>query len=167
MHQKFKKYIHAPMFAFAMVIFFNSFANAEMKPAQAIDMNTKQFVNGLANRCVGSWESQPCLEMLAAVSMNVTAHYAQSLKNGGHEHDMEDLKQSCAASTAAMQQDVPAYAMKSAMTECANKISDINDDTQISPNVNHYQMIVIGVMCLGEDPSCAMLEKQITSMAGQ
>ncbi len=71
----------------------------------------------------------------------------------------ETLKQKCAASTAHREQAFPAAAMKSAFIECANGISDLVDQTQVSPDLDHYQLLVAPVLCMNKDKSCASLER--------
>jgi hypothetical protein len=73
----------------------------------------------------------------------------------------EKIKQHCAAATAAREQEFPAYAMKSAFIECANMMSDVSDETRITPDLSHYQLLIGATMCLNKDPGCAEITKTL------
>lgn len=119
-------------------------------------------MKNISSSCLGSWETQICLKELSSVSMSMATNYAERLDASNNKPSMEPLKQHCAASTAAIKIEVPAYAMKSAITECVNTVSDINDKTSISPNINLYQILVGSVLCLGKDISCNDFEAQLS-----
>ena len=125
--------------------------------------STLLHMNNMATYCVGSWEDEACIKELSSISMDLTTGYAELLDASKQQGAMEVLKQHCAASTAALKVLVPAYAMKSAITECVNSISDISEATLIKPDLNLYQFMVISVMCLGNDPSCKDIEQQFKS----
>lgn len=138
-----------------------------IKPAPQIDIITSGHIKSLASLCVNNWESEGCLKELSALSMDMTVNYAEKLDAQDNqtkkEAEMESLKQHCAASTAALKISVPAYAMRSAITECVNTVSDLNKDTAIKPDVNLYQLLVGSVLCLSKDLTCENLEKQLHS----
>lgn len=109
--------------------------------------------------CVGSWQSQPCMKALSSSNLTLASMYAESLAKGGHQKVQDALLQNCAASTAATKTEVPAYAMKSAMTTCANVIYDITEATKVRPNLTHFQLLVEPIFCLGGEARCADFEK--------
>ncbi len=119
----------------------------------------------MASFCVNHWDNEKCLKELSSLSMDLTTNYAEKLDAQKKEVQMENLKQHCAASTAALKVSVPAYAMKSAITECINIISDINDETSIKPDIDLYQLLVGSVLCLGKDLACDNIETQLSDAA--
>lgn len=137
------------------------------RSAKPISAEERKYVQAVAQSCVGDWEKKTCLTTLAKVNKHIASYYAESLHKSGKKKRLEPLKQACAASTAAQTEDVPAYAMKSAMTECANKIADISSATNITPNINLYQLMIAGVLCLGQDAQCASLEARLQALAHQ
>ncbi|NCC21570.1 MAG: hypothetical protein EOM26_03810 [Alphaproteobacteria bacterium] len=118
----------------------------------------KEFIGPIAQQCIGNWESQACISILAQSNLVLAANYAEKLEKRGQKKATEAVKEHCAAATAATQQDVPAYAMRSAMTECANAIYDISRATKVEPDQSHYQLLVYPTMCLSEDQQCPAIE---------
>ena len=143
---------------------FSTVSYAE-KPSAQVEASTLVHINNVASYCVGSWEEEACIKEISSVSMALATGYAELLDAGNQQKYMESLKQHCAASTAALKVSVPAYAMNSALKECANSISDISEATSISPNLNLYQLLVMSVMCLSKAKSCDMIEQQFRGKA--
>ncbi len=153
---------------FAFILFvatLGSFAAVSAKSPPPLTAKEKKYVRAVAENCSGQWQEQPCLATLARVSKHVTSYYAEDLHKKGRKGRLEPLKQGCAASTAAEKMEVPVYAMKGAMTVCANTISDITEATGISPNVNLYQLVIAGVLCLANDPQCPALEGRLQALS--
>lgn len=125
---------------------------------------TANHMVNMAKYCVGNWENEACIKELSSLSMDTTTNYAEALDAGNKKSAMEDLKQNCAAATAALKISVPAYAMKSAITQCVNSIYDINNTTLIKPDLNLYQLLVGSVMCLGKDIACENIEASLLSI---
>ncbi len=127
-------------------------------------MGVLTYVKGVGKACVEDWATQNCMKNLSILNRDTASFYAQNLNDSGRKDadaKMEELKQHCAASTAALKVDVPAYAMRSAMTECVNTISDIVDATKVKPNVNMYQLMVGSILCLQKDAQCKFIENQL------
>ncbi len=119
----------------------------------------KTYIGPIAQKCSGSWEAQDCLKVLSQSTLVLASNYGADLKEQGNENAAENLKQHCAAATAATRMEVPADAMRSAMTECANIIFDISQKTGVKPDQSHYQLLVYPVMCLSGDANCPAVEK--------
>ncbi len=146
--------------------------NAQPQPEAAKDIKQiPAYVLGYArnvyNSCAGVWKSAQCVSAIAALSKDITIDYASSLEQAKQEAFHEPLKQSCAASTAAIQTDVPAYAQKSAMTECLNAIADMTQASGVKPNINLYQLAVGGTQCLDQEGNCEAFENQLAPLLGQ
>ena len=109
--------------------------------------------------CVKKWEGQSCMKALSSMNMTFTSTYAATLQNANKKPYMDRLKNGCAASTAALKVVVPAYAMRSAMVECVNVMSDIADKTSVRPDPSLSQLSVGAVFCLGKDKSCKTIEQ--------
>lgn len=133
--------------------------------AQLASQASLNHASTIAKACVGKWAEQPCLAALAGANMTLAADYGSALDKAGSKAAAEDVKQHCAASTAAMQETVPAYAMRSAMTECANAISDVSTQTGTLPDQSLYQLMTVGVWCLSNDPRCAASAEQLQKYA--
>lgn len=150
---------HIAVAAFALLAFM-PFAHAQTASEASV-----AHAGSIATACIGQWESQPCLAALAEANMTLAANYGASLEDGGDKAAAEQIKQHCAASTAARTEQVPGYAMQSAMTECANAISDISAKTNTLPDQSIYQLMTVGVWCLGKDQRCAASEEQLKNYA--
>ncbi len=98
--------------------------------------------------CPGKWESPECLSVISSSNLAMASNFGAALKDKGLEADAEQVKQHCAASTAAQKQAFPAYAMKSAFIECANLVADITQKTGVQPDLSQYQLMVGATMCL-------------------
>lgn len=122
------------------------------------------YARNVYSSCAGAWKSMPCISTMAQLSKDMTINYAQNLEIAKQESYHEYLKQRCAASTAALQEKVPAYAQKSAMTECLNTISDLTESTGTEPDLNLYQLAVGGVQCLDKEGSCNVFEEQLSPL---
>lgn len=132
---------------------------------QAVDQTVIGHAMSVSKVCPGAWETQACLKAMSLSNQDLAVNYASAVKNAGHEAEIENVKQVCAASTAATEGDYPAYAMKSAFTECANGIYDISERTGVKPDPSHYQLLIGSVMCLSQAKECAGLEQQMRTMA--
>lgn len=139
-------------------------AKAYNNSSVELDTIVLEHVNNMRSQCLGGWEKQGCIKAMSYIAMDIATSYADSLHKAKKEDAMEDLKQHCAASTAAIKIEVPAYAQNSAITECVNIIADIHDKTLIQPNINLYQLLIGSVWCLSEDQSCTVFEQQISQI---
>lgn len=129
--------------------------------AQTVSPDSMTHARNIANVCPNAWDSEACLKAVSESNLVMVSNYGAVLQEKKLEAQAETLKQHCAASTAAREQVYPAYAMKSAFTECANIISDLVDQTKIRPDVDHYQLLVVPVLCLSQDARCVPLEKAL------
>ena len=118
----------------------------------------RQHASQIASSCPGQWDGQICLKAVSEATMVMASTYGEVLQEQKHDASAENLKQHCAAATAASQGVYPAEAMRSAFTECANTMSDISNDTQIMPDPSLYQLLVGAVLCLDKDKTCANVE---------
>ena len=119
----------------------------------------------IANSCPGQWETPACLSAVSKSNLALAANYGGALQEKNLNDAAEKIKQHCAASTAASDQEFPAYAMKSAFIECANAMSDVSDETKITPDLSHYQLLIGATMCLGKDPGCAEITRTLQQYA--
>lgn len=132
------------------------------QPAQpVITAQVAAFAKQIAGVCPENWENQDCLKALSESNLSMVSNYAETLDKAGHKDQLEPLKQTCAASTAAAKGAYPAEAMKSAFTECANSIYDITTKTSLTPDQSHYQLLVAGILCLNKDAQCKLLETSL------
>ena len=127
--------------------------------AQAASPASLAAAKSIAGVCPGAWESPACLTAVSHSNYALVSNYGAALQQAKLDAPAETLKQKCAASTAHREQAFPAAAMKSAFIECANGISDLVDQTQVSPDLDHYQLLVAPVLCMNKDKSCASLER--------
>lgn len=129
-----------------------------------LDERTKVLqihLKDMSQKCPKTWETQACLASMAESNRTLASLYAEDLDKSGHGQYLAEIKEHCAASTAASQIEVPAYAMKSAMTECSNTIYDLTEKTQIKPPMSHYQLLITTIYCLDKDPRCQPLEETL------
>ena len=133
--------------------------------AQTASDASLAHASSVATACLGNWAGQPCLAALAESNMTLAAGYGSALEESGSKTAAEEIKQHCAASTAAREQTVPAYAMRSAMTECANAIGDVATRTGTLPDQSLLQLMTVGVWCLEADPRCAPSAEQLQKYA--
>lgn len=132
-----------------------------------LNMRSLSHIRSIRDACIPRWDGQGCMKSLSALNMETASFYAESLDASGRadsDSQLETLKEHCAASTAALKVDVPAYAMQSAMTECVNTISDIVDETTVKPDVSMYQLMVGAILCLGKDTKCNFIEGQLKAV---
>ena len=123
--------------------------------------NVYPFYLDAARYCSHEWSSQSCMKTLSGASLVMVSNYAEDLHKNKNGQYLESLKQHCAASTAGTKVEVPAYAQRSAMTECINHIVTINEKTGIKPNPDFYQLIVGAIMCFDKNPSCSVIENSL------
>ena len=121
----------------------------------------------LGEYCPGQWESAYCLKAVSQSNMVMVSNYGGALQEGGKAQAAEQIKQHCAASTAGTESDYPAYAMKSAFIECANTISTVAEQTGMTPDLSHYQLLVGATLCLDKAPGCANIEQTLRRHAGR
>jgi hypothetical protein len=117
------------------------------------------YASKIAKTCPQNWSANACLSSVSESTLVLTANYAQALQNEKQIPSVETLKQDCAAATAATRGQYPAYAMKSAFTECANTMSTLAENTGIVPDVSHYQLLLGAIWCLGNDRRCVWVEQ--------
>lgn len=155
---KFLSLLTLALFAFAPAA-----SHAESVPSAT----ALTYAKALGQACPGQWESQPCLKAASQSSLALAANYGGALQEKKMNAEAEEIKQHCAASTAATQGEYPAYAMKSAFIECANTMSDVATKTTLEPDVSHYQLLVATVMCLDKDAGCVEIEKTLKGHAAK
>ncbi len=126
--------------------------------AHATSSFTQNDATQIASACIGSWNSQNCLQAVSQSNLALASEYGSALQQSGKETEAESIKQHCAASTAATQGEFPAYAFKSAFTECANTMSDVYDQTKLAPDSTRFQVLLGAIWCLDGDPQCANVE---------
>lgn len=129
-----------------------------------IDPVVYKHTRNIVAVCVNKWQGQACMVALSSLNMTLTTTYAQALNIAGKNSSMERLKQNCAASTAALKIDVPAYAMRSAMTQCVNSMVDLSDRTSILPDPSLSQLAVGAILCMDKKPSCAAIENALINI---
>jgi len=122
------------------------------------------YAQGIANACLsGQWETQPCLKAVSENNLVMASNYAAALAQSGRDQSAENIKQNCAASTAATRDAYPANAMRSAYVECVNTIVEESSSTNILPDQSQFQLIVSAVQCLDGAPSCAQIEQGLAN----
>ena len=118
-----------------------------------------EYARSAARACLnGRWEQQPCLKAISENTLVMAANYGAVLQGRGKNRESEILKENCAAATAATKGEYPAYAMRSAYVECANKIYDLTEMTKMSPDLSQYQLLVGAVQCLDKSTTCTGVE---------
>lgn len=151
-----------PIFKVSLFVMVLTFGAASAR-AETASPTASAHAGTVGAVCPGQWESQDCLKAVSESNMVLAANYMETLVNRNLKPESEKIKQHCAASTAATQGEYPAYAMKSAFTECANMISDVSDLTGVTPDVSHYQILVGSVLCMDKDQRCAVIEQGLRS----
>ncbi len=126
--------------------------------AHASSAQSLQAAGRIGAVCPGAWESPACLTAVSESNYVLVSNYGALLQQARLEAQAESLKQNCAASTAHREKAYPSAAMRSAFVTCANHISDIVDQTRVSPDTDHFQLLVAPVMCMDKDKSCAQIE---------
>ncbi len=119
------------------------------------------FAQTLSVSCLQQWDQAKCLTNISQAALILAANYAGDLESKGMIGAVEQIKQNCSAATAGTKGNYPAYAMKSAFTECANIIADVAEQTNIKPDLSHYQLLINSIMCLNKDRSCPAIEQQL------
>lgn len=122
---------------------------------------TLQMAKNVGTNCPGHWDSPNCLSAVSSANLVMAANYAADLKNAGYEAEAEQIKDRCAAATAAREKTFPAYAMKSAFIECANLITDLSGKTGIRPDPSALQLLIAPILCLDNDPRCGTISDQL------
>lgn len=117
--------------------------------------------------CPGQWESASCLRAVSQSNLTMVSNYGEVLHNARKAQAAEQIKQNCAASTAATEGDYPAYAMKSAFIECANAITTISEQTGTAPDLSQFQLLVGATMCLDKGAGCAQIEAGLRQHAAR
>ena len=117
--------------------------------------------------CPERWESAECMAVISQSNYMMLANYGSDLQKAGRNGEAEQVKQHCAASTAAREQSFPAYAMKSAFIECANLLSDLVATTGMKPDMSEYQLLVGATLCLDKDQRCTAISDQLKALAAQ
>ena len=137
------------------------------RAADGVSEDALAYGQLLGEYCPGQWESAYCLKAVSQSNLTMVSNYGAALKDRGKEQAAETLKQHCAASTAGTEGDYPAYAMKSAFTECANAIGDLAGQTNINPDLSHFQLLVGATMCLDRAAECQTIENSLRQLAAQ
>lgn len=154
---------------------FNSKKNSRLNPTRnaaspqektergvTVDENFTRDAKAVAGACPGDWESEECLKATSQSALVLISQFGANLEHKGLKAEQDVLKDECAASTAATQEDgIPAYAMKSAYTVCANKIADIAESTGVKPDPSYYQLIIASILCLDKNPQCKIMEQSL------
>lgn len=143
---------------------YNPVPKSQNQPAQSVTSSKMDnvvlgHVKTVTLSCVQKWEDQGCMKALSSMNMTFASTYASTLQNANKKSYTERLKNGCAASTAALKVVVPAYAMRSAMVECVNVMSDIADKASVRPDPSLSQLSVGAILCLGKDKSCKKIEQ--------
>ncbi len=120
-----------------------------------------KFARSVALACVADWTTQKCLGAVSDSNMTLLSNYGADLQGRKMDAAAETLKQHCAATTAATRQNVPPYAMHSALVECANAMTDLAASTGVQPDPSHYQLLIAPLLCLGADPACPAITTQL------
>lgn len=155
------KFSHACAYAAATLV---SLGNL---PCHAQSAPVAHEAGVVATACLNNWQAPGCLEEVSKAAMVQTVNYTDALTKAGHPADADTVKQHCAASTAAMHETVPANAMRSALTECANTISDVSQKTGVLPDPSQYQLLVGPALCLANDQRCAVVNQGLRAFVGK
>lgn len=131
--------------------------------AQAQSQVSEDHARRVASVCPGNWNSQECMKVVSGSTLVMVANYMKALDEAGKKTEVETIKQNCAAATAATQQEVPAYAMLSANTTCANMIYDVSEQTGVVPDQSHYQLLVGPILCMNADRRCPPIEQELAA----
>lgn len=155
-------------FAASYTVFAQSAAapqgQAQQGQPQGLDQGVIRHAMTISKACPGNWGAQSCLRAMSASNQDMAINYALKVKEAGHEQELETIKETCAASTAATQGEYPADAMRSAFTECVNGMYTVSEKTGVTPDQSHYQLIVGAVLCMNNAPQCPQLEKQMRTL---
>lgn len=135
--------------------------------AHAVSAQSLQSASQMASVCPGAWQSPACLTAVSQSNYTMVSNYGAVLQQANLNSQAESLKQNCAASTAHREQAFPAAAMRSAFVTCANHISDLVDQTNVSPDLDHFQLLVASIMCMDKDKSCAQMEAGLKQYKGR
>ncbi len=138
---------------------FGGYAQAQYYVSKQSNEPSVIHAKQVAGACLGQWEAQGCLSAVSESTLVLAANYAGVLEAQGKKSAVEQIKQHCAAGTAAMRENIPAYAMKSAWAECANMIYDVSETTGTVPDQSHYQLLAGPILCLEKDRRCADVEQ--------
>lgn len=133
-------------------------SNANIRP------QVMEYVGFVYESCASAWKTFSCVQSLSSLSRDITIDYAERLEKARQSKFQDSLKENCAATTAALQQEVPAYAQKSAMTVCFNAISDIAQASGVKPDLDLYQLAVGSVACIDQVGACKILEDQLSGL---
>ena len=131
-----------------------------------VDQNVLRHAAGIASFCPGQWESDKCLKAVSLSNKDMGVMYAARLDAAGKKDSVEAVKNVCAAASVTeeeVEEEVPAYAFRSAYTECANGLYEISQATGIQPDPTHMQILISAVYCLNEAPQCAAIEKSMAA----
>lgn len=122
----------------------------------------KYMAGEMAVRCFNNkWTSPKCLRMISESVLQMAGEYSARLEAKSKVKGMDDLRENCAAATAASKIAVPAYAMESALAACVNSIYKISQETGILPDADLYQLVIMPAVCLKKQGQCSELEKQV------
>lgn len=119
-----------------------------------------QYASSIANSCLNNWKTLKCYVAVSDSNLVLVANYISKLKTAGRAGDAEKVKQQCAAATAVRKfaeqggKDLPVNAMSEALTVCINQMYDSIAATNVQPDMDHYQLLLVPTLCLRDDPRC-------------
>ncbi|MCF8495284.1 MAG: hypothetical protein K9G62_01305 [Alphaproteobacteria bacterium] len=126
------------------------------------DKSVLDHARKVAQACPGQWEDHACSVTVSQAAKYMVIKYAEDLDKRGLKNAVEYLKDHCAASTVIDQTDVPAYAVKSAFTECANGIVDIANEAKVKPDPSYMELFGGAIWCMeNKQPVCGEIERQL------
>lgn len=149
------------------ILMLSPIAQAQNAGAETPSAESLTYARLLGAHCPNAWESDACLSAISKSNLALVSNYGAQLQENKQDSAAENIKQHCAASTAAAEDSYPAYAMKSAFIECANAMSDTATKTRIRPDASHYQLLIGATMCLNKDSGCDSITKSLQAYAAQ
>lgn len=139
--------------------------SSQAKSSPKLDDVVLGHVKDVTSSCLNTWDGQTCMKALSSMNMTLASTYAQTLHSSNKKSYMGRLKNGCAASTAALEVSVPAYAMRSAIAECVNIMTTISEKTSVFPDPSLSQLAISAFLCMGQDKSCDEIEKSLVAIA--
>ncbi len=141
-----------------------AYVKKKAQPTQNQPSSTAaDFAGRVAQACVGGkWTQQNCLKAVSENNLVMASNYAAALKEAKKTSHSENVKEHCAASTAATKGEYPASAMRSAYVECVNLIVDTANATGMVPDQSQFQLLVGAVQCLDKTEACSAIEQALS-----
>ena len=140
------------LWALALTVVFLTVGVSGLHAEERIDQ-TSQVIE---KSCLPDlWNTPECLGIMAQTNKAMVAQYMTQLKNTGHENQIENVKQECAASTAVDTQPLQDSVLIEVYTVCMNAIYGAMQKTGILPAMSaNYQLMTMANLCLRKDPRC-------------